>query len=86
MPKYRATTESGRVYVINTSDNHWHTEPDSGYGGTIEEFRTGERVGRVMPTLGKATEPEVGKAIFLAGPGLENWRLSTNVVSVEVVE
>lgn len=88
MPKYRATTESGRVYVINTSDDHWHTEPDSGYGGPIRKFSVGDR--RDLEWLvdvwdwPPAIQPEVGKSMFLAtSPG--NWRLSTDVVKVEVL-
>lgn len=90
MPKYRATTETGRQYLIDTDETLW-VAVGTGYGGEILEFKIGERdysdVRRTLTELMYDTEaPEVDREMYLRGPGLHNWRLSTRVETVEVLD
>lgn len=90
VPKFNVTTNSGSVYYIDTDEGTWAAP--GYYGGTIMEFKTGVRPYNTrtlqdeMADFQDATQPEVGKAMFLRGrPIFDNWRLSTDVVNVEVL-
>lgn len=87
LPKYKATTATGRAYIIDTDNNVWHTEPDSGYGGPIRKFTVGVRKGDQGEAWDwpAAQAPEVGKSLLLV-TSLSNWRLSTRVETVEVLD
>lgn len=87
LPKYKATSRTGRAYIIDTDNNAWHTEPDSGYGGPIRDFRAGVRDGYQdeYDRWPRVTAPEVGKSVLLM-TGMSNWRISTPIETVEVLD
>lgn len=91
MPRYKATTESGAQYVIDT-DELWWTKND-GSQHPLSSFMTPNRRmpdGRyagwgALAGEGSAEAPVVGRSIYVQGSSFEDAYLSTDVVSVEVL-
>lgn len=88
MPTYTAVTESGATYVIDTDARTWTHR-----GGPVEhlhrlatlkrDYGPGERTQDLF-TLPEADKPVVGESLFVWGGHMYDWRLSTDIVSVEV--
>ena len=89
MAKYKVETTTGSVYYIDTDKKQW--AKNSYWFEHLESIASGDWSGRrdnipdfySWPTVDL---PVVGKNMYIKGYGMNNWWLSTTVVSVTEVE
>lgn len=87
--KYIAVTESGAIYGVDTERGSWRKAGD-GWSTRYWTFITfnrnaaAELTWETLNALPHANAPKIGEAMYFAGR--EDWQISTNVVSVELVD
>lgn len=89
---YRVVTESGAVYLLDFQEGFWKYDDDD--WERLYKFKVAahseddQRLGypsSYPEHWNDATEPQVGRRMYMSNGKMHDWRISTPVVSVEEV-
>lgn len=85
--KIKVTTETGSYYHIDTDRRVW-SKNHYDHHHMIGFWRAGSYEDRTLALANKGTWhdidfPEVGKCMYIHGRGINDWYISTEVVSIE---
>ena len=82
--RFQAVTETGSVYEIDPVEKTWakNGQPDQ----ALVEWRSGDRALPPVLNWPHTLRPVVGESMFIQGPDLQTWLVTTRVTDCKELE